>query len=409
LIYTQLTKKHLVRLGKKGQEATVGFYQVIHEGLSGVKEVKVLEAESFFMRLFKSFTDKYKKNMTHVAVWQIAPKIMIETLIVTMVTGYIFFAYLSDRDIAEILPLLGVFGVAFMRLYPSFNAILSSISSISAQKFSLDILYDELKEADHKTTQTVRDTQETALAYQHSLELKGLHYRYPGSELPALKDINLTISPGESIGIVGKSGSGKTTLADVILGLLHYESGEILLDGINVFREISKWHGMLGYIPQNIFLLNDTIQQNITFGVHEEDIDHEALNNAIISAQLQELIEELPKGVLTVVGERGVRLSGGQRQRIGIARALYRNPKILVLDEATSALDNETEAAISKAIETISHNKTLIIIAHRLSTVKNCDRLYLIDNGKIISHGSYQELINKNEWFKKVNDLAATQ
>ena len=227
-------------------------------------------------------------------------------------------------------------------------------------------------------------------------------YRYPKAKEWALQNIDLTIDKGQSIGIIGKSGAGKTTIVDIILGLLQIEQGDIKVDGISVKNNLRAWQNLVGYIPQSIFLIDDTLERNIAFGIADDSIDRNKLDKAIQAAQLTEVVEKLPHGVNTVIGERGVLLSGGQRQRVGIARALYHEREVLVLDEATAALDNETEELITKAIESLSSNKTIIVIAHRLTTLKNCDRIYVLDKGRIVDSGSYQEVVlNKYSLFNK--------
>jgi ABC-type multidrug transport system fused ATPase/permease subunit len=226
-----------------------------------------------------------------------------------------------------------------------------------------------------------------------TVNLKNISYRYSGTSELALRDISLSIEKGQSIALIGKSGAGKTTLVDVILGLLKPDSGDISVDGVSIYGKLRSWQNLVGYIPQSISLLDESVERNIAFGVPEHMIDSDRLNKAIKAAQLEELIEQLPDGIKTSVGERGVRLSGGQRQRIGIARALYFGREILVLDEATSALDNETESLVTEAIRALSGTKTMIIIAHRLTTVEHCDRIYLLDKGRIVQSGSYREVV----------------
>jgi ABC-type multidrug transport system fused ATPase/permease subunit len=241
-----------------------------------------------------------------------------------------------------------------------------------------------------------------AMPFMNQVELKNITYTYPETSKPAIENISLILKKGQSIAFIGKSGAGKTTLVDVILGLLKLEKGDILVDGVSTYTNIREWQNLIGYIPQSIFLIDDTVESNIAFGVPEHLIDLERLNKAIRSAQLTELIEELPDGIKTVVGERGIRLSGGQRQRIGIARSLYHEREILVLDEATSALDNETESLVTEAIRSLSGQKTIIIIAHRLTTVEHCDWVYLLERGRIVQSGSYREVVVGD----KVNNFA---
>jgi ATP-binding cassette, subfamily B, bacterial PglK len=270
----------------------------------------------------------------------------------------------------------------------------------------LNMLYGDLKEIDRQQIKEnakllATDSRELdpieppqkIIEFRHTLNLQNITYSYAKSSELALKDVSFSIHKGESIALIGKSGSGKTTLVDVILGLLKLEKGDILVDGTSIYSNIRSWQNLVGYIPQSIFLIDDTIERNIAFGVSDRVIDKTRLEQVIQVAQLKELIEQLPQGIQTQVGERGVRLSGGQRQRIGIARALYHEREILVLDEATAALDNETESLISEAINSLAGQKTLIIIAHRLSTVQKCDRIYVLEKGRVINSGSYQEVV----------------
>jgi len=231
------------------------------------------------------------------------------------------------------------------------------------------------------------------MAFTESVELKQITYSYPNTTKESIKDISFKIGKGESIGLIGKSGAGKTTLVDVILGLLEPTSGDLLLDGVSIYDNFRAWRNLIGYIPQSIFLMDDTVEKNIAFGVPDDLIDRQKVAKVIKMAQLTDLIDNLPDGLRTFVGERGVRLSGGQRQRIGIARALYHDSEILVLDEATAALDNETERLVSESIQHLSGIKTLIIIAHRLSTVEHCDQIYVLEGGRLARSGSYQEIV----------------
>ncbi|WP_232225143.1 ABC transporter ATP-binding protein [Dactylococcopsis salina] len=238
------------------------------------------------------------------------------------------------------------------------------------------------------------------------LRLDSVSYHYPNSEEQVLNQVSIEIPQGTSVGLIGSSGAGKTTLVDVILGLLQPTEGKVLVDGVDIQQGLRGWQNQIGYIPQSIYLCDDTLRGNIAFGIPEEEISDEQVWSAVRSAQLQELVERLPQGLDTVVGERGVRLSGGQRQRVGIARALYHNPQVLVMDEATAALDNETEAGIMEAVEKLSGEKTLIMIAHRLTTVKNCDCLYLMERGKVVDQGSYEELRDRNKNFMRMAKIS---
>lgn len=408
-IYFFLTKNVLVRLGERGHQATLGFIKVIYEGIGGVKEIKVCDAEGFFFAKFQKYSEQYKKNMVLLHTMQIMPRAVIEVMLILMITGIIFYVHLSGQKLSDYLPLIGVYGLAFMRLMPSLSSILSSYSSMQSHKVSLNILHHELTELRGRHTEQAYSQEHQLLTFKNTVEISGLTYCYPKSKGKALNNISLTIKHGQSVAFVGKSGAGKSTLVDVLLGLLKPQQGGINVDGENMLQKMKDWHRLIGYIPQQIFLMDDTILQNIALGVAPENVDNQALQYAIKTAHLQQFIAQLPEGPQTQIGDKGVRLSGGQRQRIGIARALYRNPEILILDEATSALDNETEADISTAIDELAQEKTLIIIAHRLSTLKNCNKLFLMEDGEIVEQGSFSELKLKSAWFRKVSELSVIE
>jgi len=302
---------------------------------------------------------------------------------------------------------LSVFAVASIRMLPAASALLGSISTVRSYRYIVDKLYFDLKEVESKklvtnlsgsvvkiaSSKKAWSEEPQAMSFTNRVALQQVSYRYPNSNKSAIRDVSLTIKKGQAIALIGKSGAGKTTLVDIILGLLNPEGGDIQVDGVSIYHDIRQWQNLIGYIPQSIFLMDDTVERNIAFGVPDEQINSQRLQKALEAAQLSQLIADLPEGVKTWVGERGLRLSGGQRQRIGIARALYHEREILVLDEATSALDNETEGLVNEAIKSLSGQKTLIIIAHRLSTVEHCDRIYLMEQGTIVKEGSYEEVV----------------
>jgi ABC-type multidrug transport system fused ATPase/permease subunit len=233
-----------------------------------------------------------------------------------------------------------------------------------------------------------------AMSFVEEFTIDNVAYRYPNAPEESLKQVSLQIKRGQSIGLIGRSGAGKTTMVDVILGLLMPQSGDIRVDGVSIYEDIRAWQNLVGYVPQSIFLMDDTLEKNIAFGVPTDAIDRQRLYAAVESAQLSELVESLPDGLRTVMGERGIRLSGGQRQRVGIARALYHQREVLVLDEATAALDNETEKLVSESIKALGGAKTIIIIAHRLSTIEHCDCIYLMEKGCVVKSGTYPEVVS---------------
>ena len=399
--------------GKEGVESNTQTIRVINHAIGGFKETKLIGCESFFEAQLNDQTSKYARAASRFHVFQQLPRIVVEVLLMTFIVGFVSLSLVVAERSESLISVLGIFAIASVRIIPSASQLITSVSVLRNAKPSLDKIYLDLKElekpeaikylkmtrnsasgtANGKTNARFVDTEECNLSFLDSIALKQVSYSYPESSSHALKDISLTIRKGESIALIGKSGSGKTTLVDIFLGLLIPQSGDIQVDNSSIYEDLRSWQKSIGYIPQSIFLMDDTIEGNIAFGVPEHLVDEKRLNHAIKLAQLTELIQELPEGVQTSVGENGVRLSGGQRQRIGIARALYHEREILVLDEATSALDNETEALISEAIRALSGTMTVIIIAHRLTTVEHCDRIYKMDEGKIVKFGSYQEVV----------------
>jgi len=412
-IYHAATRAFLEQRGKEGREAYLSFYHVMYEGIGGMKEVKIFNAEDFFLNRYDEHSARYRATMVVLHTMQSLPRVMLEVILLLSISGTILYLEHHDGALAQSMPLLAVFGLSCMRLLPSFRNILTSLSTLGTHQVDVDALHAELSGqpvgAERRSLEITARTVGTGRAFKaftDRLEVKDLWYTYPGNDTPALTNVSLSLSKGQSIALVGKSGAGKTTLVDVLLGLLQPQSGSIVLDGKNVFDELHGWRDLIGYIPQDIFLMNASVVDNIVFGVKRDAIDTRALDHAVEVSQVGEFVGRLPDGMQTIVGDRGAKLSGGQKQRIGIARALYRNPEILIMDEATSSLDNETEAEIAKAMERLSKEKTLIIIAHRLSTIKNCDKLYLIEDGRITAEGSYEQLERDSEWFARVSRLA---
>ena len=297
------------------------------------------------------------------------------------------------------LPILSLYVFAGYRLMPALQQIYSSFTQLAFIGPSIEKLYEDIKSLKPFN----RNQDQSALSFNKSITLKNVHYNYPNASRTALKDINLIIPIKSTVGLVGATGSGKTTTVDIILGLLEAKKGTLEIDGKIITQQNKRsWQKAIGYVPQHIYLTDDTISANIAFGVEIEDINQEAVEKASKIANLHEfIIDELPKKYQTTIGERGVRLSGGQRQRIGIARALYHNPQVLILDEATSALDNQTEKAVMDAINNLSKNITIILIAHRLSTVKSCDKIFLLEKGELKNKGTFEELIKVNDNFRK--------
>ncbi|MDE5598435.1 MAG: ATP-binding cassette domain-containing protein, partial [Lachnospiraceae bacterium] len=316
----------------------------------------------------------------------VVPKYIIEMVCMTgLLLAIIFKIFFGQKDLLEFVPQLAVFAVASFRLLPSVGKINEHLSAVLYAMPSVELIYNDLREIEQITKATETDTKHTNEAWklQEKIEVKNVTYHYPDGETNVIEHADFIIERGKTIAFIGASGAGKSTMADILLGLLAPQYGKIYADGMNVYKNLSTWQKEIGYIPQSIYLSDDTIRNNVAFGVDEKEIDEQAVINALQQAQLYDFADSLPDGLDTYVGDRGIRLSGGQRQRIGIARALYHDPEILILDEATSALDNDTESAVMEAIEKLHGEKTMIIIAHRLTTIQNADVIYEVENGEV--------------------------
>ncbi|WP_275333818.1 ABC transporter ATP-binding protein [Nodosilinea sp. PGN35] len=397
-------RNHLRRWGKTVSEAMQDIIKTLNHGLGGFKETRVIGCAPYFEAQMAEYTQRYAHTASLSASFNMLPRILIETALVVFIVLFIAVSQLFlTRSTDELIASLSVFAVASIRLLPAASQVMGTLGGIQSTRHVADILYADLKEAENQIAQYnytqkspgygLNGDSSNAMKFAKQISLRNILYRYSEKLEPAINNISLEIKKGESIAFIGKSGAGKTTLVDIILGVLMPQEGDITVDGASIYENLRAWQNLVGYIPQSIFLLDDTVERNIAFGVPDRLIDYERLEKAIASAQLEELVQQLPKGIHTRVGERGVMLSGGQRQRIGIARALYHEREILVLDEATSALDNETEQKVSEAIQTLSGEKTVIIIAHRLSTVKHCNRVYSLEKGVIARAGTYQEVV----------------
>jgi len=307
--------------------------------------------------------------------------------------------------IRTVIPTIGLFAIAAVRLMPSMNQIVSCVNSMKFGTAASEDIYNDMKGFREQMLIRPSSVKRRQVVFSKDIEAKNLVYQYPESDRPALNNVNLRIGRGESIALVGPSGSGKTTFVNCLMGLLSPTNGKILIDGGDIWQDrtiLAGWQHGIGYVPQDIYLIDDTLRNNIGFGIEPDEIVEEHVLVAIKGARLEGMVKDLSQGVNSFVGEKGVRLSGGQRQRVGIARALYHNPEVIVMDEATSSLDNETEKKISSAIQQLSNEKTIILIAHRLSTVKNCDRLFFFKDGSLIDSGPFDRLIEENVYFRRM-------
>ncbi len=381
-IFTYISKRYSRTIGQQNQVYKGKLYQWMNQALGGIKEIKVLNREEHFIQEYDNYFKKYVHGLRVNRLIGILPKYVVESVSMSgLLLAVIFKMYMGQKELVEFVPQLSAFAVAAFRLLPSVGKINEHMSATLYSAPSLELIYHDLKEIEDVKKEDKGEEREWK--FEKELKVSKLAYHYPDAEENVLDGADFSIQRGETVAFIGSSGAGKTTLVDILLGLLQPQYGKILADGMDIRKNLKIWQKEIGYIPQVIYLSDDTIRHNIAFGVDEEEIDEEAVIEAAKKAQIYDFIFNLPDGLETFVGDRGVRLSGGQRQRIGIARALYHNPEVLVLDEATSALDNETETAVMESIERLRGMKTMIIIAHRLTTIKNVDRIYEVTDGKV--------------------------
>lgn len=357
--------------------------KTIIESFGGIKEIKILERENYFIEKYDDSYAQFAEAQRKYQLLSVVPRPIMEAVCISGMLSVVALKMARGVSMAYFIPTLSLFVVAAFRMLPSFSRISSYMSQVIFNKAAVDFVYNDLKNISALPISNSEDNKIDDIIFNDKITVENVSFSYARNLKDVLDSVNMEIHKNESVGLIGPSGQGKTTLADLLLGLLMPTAGSIKVDGNSISGKMNLWHSKVGYIPQTIFLSDDTIKNNIAFGVKEEDINDEKIWEALKEAQLIDFISELEDGINTYVGERGVRLSGGQRQRIGIARALYNKPDILVLDEATSALDNDTEIAVMDAINNLMGNKTLIIIAHRLSTIKNCDSVYQVNEGKI--------------------------
>lgn len=402
-LFLRFTKTKTVRLGKDLPVMRMMLNKSITEGINGLKDSRILNREIMFLLRSYKLIKKTYHSTKYVQFIGSLTRPFIETIAIFAMVLICVVQVLQGNEIQTILPTLTLFAIASIRLLPTVNLLIAGYVGIRNTLYTIDPVYQDFMQL-NKTGIQIADDEQSAipLRFENEISIDGLSYTYPSADKKSLDNIHLTIKKGEAIGFIGSSGAGKTTLVDIILGLLEAQSGSIKIDGVDIKDHIRSWQKNIGYIPQTIYLADSSIKNNIAFGINPDEIDDKKLWDAIEAAQLESLIKELPEGVNTEIGERGVRLSGGQRQRIGIARALYHNPQVLIMDEATSALDNVTEKYVVEAIDKLKGNRTIITIAHRLTTVKNCDCLYMMKHGKIIAKGSYNELLKHSDEFREM-------
>lgn len=408
IVFTSVKAKQR-RLGRRRVDANEVRYKITGEAFGGIKEVKVLQREKAFASRFAGPSWTYSRTTASNRTIAQLPRYLFETIAFGGIILIVLYYLQAGEGLDQILPVVSLYAFAGYRLMPELQTLFAGVTAIRFNQAALDDLTEDLQRFDLSSEQAAARSEGEAVPVpqlQEAIKFDGVTFYYPEATEPALDALTLTVERNRTVGLVGMSGSGKTTLVDLLLGLYTPDSGQILVDSIPL-REgtVGSWRRQVGYVPQHIYLCDETIAGNIAFGVPAAEIDQDRVEQAARIAHLHDFILTLPGQYETIVGERGVRLSGGQRQRIGIARALYHDPDVLIMDEATSALDGATEDAVMEAIKDLSGRKTIILIAHRLTTVEDCDRIYMLENGRVVVSGTYDELVLQSEAFRTMAKL----
>ena len=387
-------RRRLKHIGQLRSDANRDMYKAATEALIGVKDIKLLGRETVFLRRYALWSRRYSRYMATQQVVAQLPRYALESVAFGGLLVMVLVLLARESDLSRLLPVLGLYGFATYRLLPSLQAIFAAVASIRFSVPALQQVHAGL--AEFRTRHVIDRRTLAPLPFRDRIEMRGVSFRYAAAAATILHDFDLAIAAGTTVAFVGPTGSGKTTTVDILLGLLFPAAGTLTVDGVVVDEATApRWQMNIGYVPQQIFLADDTVTANIALGVRPREVDQAAVERAARLANIHDfIVQELPQGYATMIGERGVRLSGGQRQRLGIARALYDDPAVLVLDEATSALDGVTEDTIFDAVHHIGRSKTVVMIAHRLSTVRGADVIYLLDKGRILARGTYDELLS---------------
>ncbi len=391
-LFFLFTKNKILFWGKTRLYHDACISQHLIQGLGSVKDVKLLGREAYFLDKFDQHNSDKARILTKQTSLMQVPRLYLEVVAVIGMAGLVVMMMFQNKPLTLLIPTIGIFVAAAFRMIPSVNRIMSSIQSIRYAGAVIDVLFNEFHLIRNTKSEYYGDGK---ISFQDRLEVVNLSFCYQGAKKAAVDQINLVIEKGITVGLIGPSGSGKSTLVDIMLGLLNPDSGMVGCDGTDIRLNMRDWQNHIGYVPQSIFLTDDSIRRNIAFGLPDDQINDDAIERCLRAAQLDEYVAALPEGLDTFVGERGIRLSGGQRQRVGIARALYNDPPVLLLDEATSALDSNTEAEVMKAVIALHGSKTIVIIAHRLSTVSACDWIYRLEKGRIAEEGKPEKILNQ--------------
>ena len=400
-------RRYLSDIGEDRVLANKERFKIVQEGFKGIKDIKIYGLENTLLGRFKGPSLRYAKHTATQHIIGKMPRFLMEILAFGGMLLVILYLMKSYDEFSEVMPILALYTLAAYKLMPSLQQVYSQITTLRFSISALNTLYDDLELLNQSNIEELPSEEVRPLGINQHISLSGINFQYPGQEVLAIDGISLNIPVKTTVGFVGSTGSGKTTIVDIILGLLQPNSGRIMVDNILInSKNIRAWQKTIGYVPQQIHLSDDTIAANIAFGHDSNSIDYDAVESAAKIANLHEfIVDKLPNGYRTKVGEQGVRLSGGQRQRIGIARALYYNPEVLIFDEATSALDSVTERLVMEAVHKLGQKKTIIMIAHRLSTVRECDCIFVLENGKIEGQGTFNELVKSNTRFKNMSKI----
>lgn len=401
LIYLGM-RRYLSRIGEDRVRANRERFEAVQEAFGGIKDVKVACLERAVLNRYDAPAKRFASHQAASQVVSRLPRFALEIVAFAGILAVALYLMAGSGGLKQALPVLSVYAFAGYRLMPALQQVYAQFSMLRFSGPALDALYRDFNSLDNSCIEILNHKRPEPMRINEAIRLEQVYYTYPEAELASLNNLSLTIPVHSTVGLVGATGSGKTTTVDTLLGLLRPQCGKLTVDGETITpNNVRAWQRAIGYVPQHIYLADDTVAANIAFGLPLEQVDQEAVERAARIADLHSFVsEEMPNGYDTQVGERGVRLSGGQRQRIGIARALYHDPQVLVLDEATSALDNLTEKAVMEAMNNLGHSKTIIIIAHRLSTVRECDQIFLLDKGQLIGCGTFNELDNDNTHFR---------
>lgn len=386
-IFFFLTKKKLLELGLARQDSESKRIKHFQQGLGGVKDIKLYSREAEFLNQYQVQIQRGAKVVQKYTTLLALPRLWLEYISILGLAGLVIGILLQGKPVSDIVVLVALFGAAAFRIMPSINRILVILQNIKFSLPTIDLIYSEMTTIGDEPFEA---SEKGSLQFNSKIEAKNIHLSFGEHEI--LKGISLSIEKGKTVGFIGESGAGKSTFIDIFLGLLKPTQGSICIDGVSIQKGMRSWQNLIGYVSQSIYLTDDTLRRNIAFGLSDDQIDENSIQNAVRLAQLQNFVDTTPNGLDTIVGERGVRLSGGQRQRIGIARALYHNPSVLVLDEATSSLDIETEKGVMEAINALHGVKTILIIAHRLSTLDSCDVIFKLNNGYLVE----ERIVNNN-------------